>query len=183
MTQTADDIYKKYGLQRDSSKEKDTTIPVYKDNTQFDDMFESDTRPGEKLKKQDLYRRDRLNKIRNYMIGKKGATYRTAEAETVVEDFVDSMRRFNTNIVATAGEARYISKADDETKRAAKEAYELYDSLGNVFVNDGVFGAVDGVKDYILAVATDPTNYLGLVTGFAGKAGALGVSEASKAAI
>jgi len=117
------------------------------------------------------------------MIGKKGAAYRTAKAETVVEDFVDSMRRFNTNIVATAGEARYISKADDETKRAAKEAYELYDSLGNVFVNDGVFGAVDGVKDYILAVATDPTNYLGLVTGFAGKAGALGVSEASKAAI
>ena len=180
---TLNDFYKEYGIETDTSKDIDTTTPVYRDNTQFDDMFESDTREGEKLKKQDLYRRDRLNKIRNYMIGKKGATYRTAEADTVVEDFVDSMRRFNTNIVATAGEARYISKADDETKRAAKEAYELYDSLGNVFVNDGVFGAVDGVKDYILAVATDPTNYLGLVTGFAGKAGALGVSEASKAAI
>ena len=183
MKQTADEIYEEYGIQLDFSKEKDTTKPVYRDNTQFDDMFEPDTRPGEKLKKQDLYRRDRLNKIRNYMIGKKGAIYRTAEAETVVEDFVDSMRRFNTNIVATAGEARYISKADDKAKREAKEAYELYDSLGNVFVNDGVFGAMDGVKDYILAVATDPTNYLGLVTGFAGKAGALGVSEASKAAI
>ena len=180
---TLDELNLKYGIQPSVVDEQDTTTPVYRDNTQFDDMFESDTREGEKLKKQDLYRRDRLNKIRNYMIGKKGAAYRTAEAETVVEDFVDSMRRFNTNIVATAGEARYISKADDETKKAAKEAYELYDSLGNVFVNDGVFGAVDGVKDYILAVATDPTNYLGLVTGFAGKAGALGVSEASKAAI
>ncbi len=183
MKQTADEIYKEYGIELDFSKDTDTSTPVYRDNTQFDGMFESDTREGEKLKKQDLYRRDRLNKIRKYMIGKKGAAYRTAEDETVVEDFVDSMRRFNTNIVATAGEARYISKADDETKRAAKEAYELYDSLGNVFVNDGVFGAVDGVKDYILAVATDPTNYLGLATGFAGKAGALGVSEASKAAI
>ncbi len=180
---TLNDFYKEYGIETDASKDIDSSVPEYRDNTQFDDMFESDTREGEKLKKQDLYRRDRLNKIRNYMIGKKGAAYRTAKAETVVEDFVDSMRRFNTNIVATAGEARYISKADDETKRAAKEAYELYDSLGNVFVNDGVFGAVDGVKDYILAVATDPTNYLGLVTGFAGKAGALGVSEASKAAI
>ena len=180
---TLNDFYKEYGIETDASKDVDSGVPEYRDNTQFDGMFESDTREGEKLKKQDLYRRDRLNKIRNYMIGKKGAAYRTAKAETVVEDFVDSMRRFNTNIVATAGEARYISKADDETKRAAKEAYELYDSLGNVFVNDGVFGAVDGVKDYILAVATDPTNYLGLVTGFAGKAGALGVSEASKVAI
>ena len=180
---TLNDFYKEYGIETDASKDIDSSVPEYRDNTQFDGMFESDTREGEKLKKQDLYRRDRLNKIRNYMIGKKGAAYRTAKAETVVEDFVDSMRRFNTNIVATAGEARYISKADDETKRAAKEAYELYDSLGNVFVNDGVFGAVDGVKDYILAVATDPTNYLGLVTGFAGKAGALGVSEASKVAI
>ena len=180
---TLNDFYKEYGIETDTSKDIDTTTPVYRDNTQFDDMFESDTREGEKLKKQDLYRRDRLNKIRNYMIGKKGATYRTAEAETVVEDFVDTMRRFNTNIVATAGEARFISKADDKTKNIAKEAYDLYDSLGNVFVNDGVFGAMDGVKDYILAVATDPTNYLGLVTGFAGKAGALGVSEASKAAI
>ena len=180
---TLNDFYKEYGIETDASKDIDSSVPEYRDNTQFDDMFESDTREGEKLKKQDLYRRDRLNKIRNYMIGKKGAAYRTAKAETVVEDFVDSMRRFNTNIVATAGEARYISKADDKAKREAKEAYELYDSLGNVFVNDGVFGAVDGVKDYILAVATDPTNYLGLVTGFAGKAGALGVSEASKAAI
>ena len=80
------------------------------------------------------------------MISKKGADYMDADEETVVEDFVDSMRRFNTNIVATAGEARFINKADDETKTIAKEAYELYDSLGNVFVNDGVFGAVDGVK-------------------------------------
>ncbi len=107
---TLNDFYKEYGIETDASKDIDSSVPEYRDNTQFDDMVESDTREGEKLKKQDLYRRDRLNKIRNYMIGKKGAAYRTAKAETVVEDFVDSMRRFNTNIVATAGEARYISK-------------------------------------------------------------------------
>ena len=173
--------YKDNGI--GETKELDSSVPLVKDNTQFDEMFESDTREGEKLKKKDLYRRDRLNKIRQYMIQKKGATYRDADQDTVVEDFVDSMRRFNTNIVATAGEARFISKADDKTKTIAKEAYDLYDSLGNVFVNDGVFGAVDGVKDYILSIATDPTNYVGLVTGGAGKAGALGVSAASKAAI
>ena len=180
---TAADIYKKYNIDITKPKELDSSVPSREDSTQFDDMFESDTREGEKLKKKDLYRRDRLNKIRQYMIQKKGATYRDADQDTVVEDFVDSMRRFNTNIVATAGEARFISKADDKTKTIAKEAYDLYDSLGNVFVNDGVFGAVDGVKDYILSIATDPTNYVGLVTGGAGKAGALGVSAASKAAI
>ena len=180
---TAADIYKKYNIDLTKPKELESGVPSREDNTQFDDMFESDTREGEKLKKKDLYRRDRLNKIRQYMIQKKGATYRDADQDTVVEDFVDSMRRFNTNIVATAGEARFISKADDKTKNIAKEAYDLYDSLGNVFVNDGVFGAMDGVKDYILSIATDPTNYVGLVTGGAGKAGALGVSAASKAAI
>ena len=173
--------YKDNGI--GETKELDSSVPSRQDNTQFDDMFESDTREGEKLKKKDLYRRDRLNKIRQYMIQKKGATYRDADQDTVVEDFVDTMRRFNTNIVATAGEARFISKADDKTKNIAKEAYELYDSLGNVFVNDGVFGAIDGVKDYVLSIATDPTNYVGLATGGAGKAGALGVSAASKAAI
>ena len=180
---TAADIYKKYGIDLDAPKELGSGSPVQRDNTEFDEMFEPDNRKGEKLKKDDLYRRDRLNKIRQYMISKKGATYRDADRETVVEDFVDSMRRFNSNIVATAGEARFIGKADEDTKVIAKEAYDLYDSLGNVFVNDGVFGAVDGVKDYILSIASDPTNYVGLATGGLGKAGALGVSTASKSAI
>ena len=118
---TAADIYKKYNIDLTKPKELESGVPSREDNTQFDDMFESDTREGEKLKKKDLYRRDRLNKIRQYMIQKKGATYRDADQDTVVEDFVDSMRRFNTNIVATAGEARFISKADDKTKNIAKD--------------------------------------------------------------
>ena len=187
---TLEEFDKLYGNKPEASDKASNTLdfvgkPPAESNTDssFVDMFEEDKRKGDKLKKDDLYRRDRLNKIRKYMISKKGADYMDADEETVVEDFVDSMRRFNTNIVATAGEARFINKADDETKTIAKEAYELYDSLGNVFVNDGVFGAVDGVKDYILAVATDPTNYIGLLTGGFGKAGALGVSEGSKRAI
>ena len=187
---TLEEFDKLYGNKPEASDKASNILdfvgkPVAESNTDssFVDMFEEDKRKGDKLKKDDLYRRDRLNKIRKYMISKKGADYMDADEETVVEDFVDSMRRFNTNIVATAGEARFINKADDETKTIAKEAYELYDSLGNVFVNDGVFGAVDGVKDYILAVATDPTNYIGLLTGGFGKAGALGVSEGSKKAI
>ena len=48
---------------------------------------------------------------------------------------------------------------------------------GNVFVNDGAMGAVDGMWDYVGAAALDPTNYLGILTGgIARGAGAAGVS-------
>ena len=55
-------------------------------------------------------------------------------------------------------------------KRIARDAYKLYDQLGNVFVNDGFYGAVDGVFDYIQAAVSDPSNYIGLLTGGLGKA-------------
>ena len=57
---------------------------------------------------------------------------------------------------------------------------KLYDQLGNVFVNDGFYGAVDGVFDYIQAAATDPSNYIGLLTGGLGKAASLGIKKGGK---
>ena len=53
-------------------------------------------------------------------------------------------------------------------------------NLGNVFVNDGAMGAVDGVKDYIFAAAKDPTNYLGLISGGTARLFAAGVSLTGK---
>ena len=117
------------------------------------------------LKKDDLKRPQFLNSIRDYMIERKGADYKTIEPEQVVDDFVEHMRYFNANTVSTAGEVRFVGKADDRQKEIARKAYETYDRLGNVFQNDGVMGAVDGVKDYVFAAATDPTNYLGVATG------------------
>lgn len=117
------------------------------------------------LKKGDLQRPQFLNNIRDYMIERKGADYKSLEPEQVVDDFVEHMRYFNANTVSTAGEVRFVGKADDRQKEIARKAYETYDRLGNVFQNDGVMGAVDGVKDYVFAAATDPTNYLGVATG------------------
>ena len=45
------------------------------------------------------------------------------------------------------------------------EAFKVYDRLGNVFVNDGLYGAVDGVGDYIQSIATSPSTYFGLGAG------------------
>lgn len=149
-------------------------------------VAEEDDEPvigGGSLKKKDLLEYENLNKIRNYMLQRKGVDYKDKPGEEVVNDFVDHMRWFNTNVVSTGGEVRFISKADERQKEVAREAYELYDQLGNVFVNDGFFGAVDGVKDYVFAAAADPTNYIGLLTGGIGKAGALGVTQGGKALI
>ena len=135
---------------------------------------------GDALSKDDLKQQQYLDSIRDYMIDRKGVDYADLDAETVVDDFVQHMRYFNANTFSTAAEARFISKADDLKKDNARKAYTIYDNLGNVFQNDGVFGAVDGVKDYIFAAAKDPTNYIGLATGGIGRAAAAGVSVTGK---
>lgn len=149
-----------------------------------EELFDKDEEATKtKLKKKDLYSYRNKNIIREYMTRNKGVDYEDADDEKLVEDFVDHMRWFNTNTVSTAGEVMFVSKGDDLDKKAAKEAYDLYDSLESMWTNDGFYGAVDGVKDYVFAAVTDPTNYIGALTGGAGKAAAMGVSASSKAAI
>ena len=160
----ANDFLNKYSVRRRKEAEEEDTVV---------DM-------GAKLKKKDFYKQDNLSKIRNYMISRKGIDYKDKADEDVVEDFVDHMRSFNTNLISTSGEVRHISNASEDDKRIARDAYQLYDQLGNVFVNDGFFGAVDGVFDYVQAAATDPSNYIGLLTGGVGKAAALGITQGGK---
>ena len=155
---------------------------IPKESVERDYGFDDET----SLKKSDLKQGRFADDIRTYMLERFGDQYRFGgdkDNNLVVEDFMDHMRAFNTNTVNTAGEARFVYKANDRTKQIAKNAYELYDNTGNVFVNDGLMGAVDGVKDYIFSAASDPTNYLGLITGGTAKATALGVTAASKQAI
>lgn len=146
------------------------------------EMEEADTvvDMGAKLKKKDFLKPQNLSVIRDYMISRKGVDYKNKDGDTVVEDFVDHMRSFNTNLISTGGEVRHITNAKEEEKIKARNAYQLYDQLGNVFVNDGFFGAVDGVKDYILAAATDPSNYIGLLTGGVGKVASMGITQGGK---
>jgi len=138
------------------------------------------------LKKSDLRKGRNARDIRAYMISRFGKRYRIGgkkDDNAVVEDFFDHMRAFNTNTVSTVTEARFMSKASDADKAAARRAYELYDATGNVFVNDGVWGAVDGVKDYFVNIATDPSNYIGALTGGVARASAFGVSQGAKATV
>ena len=137
-------------------------------------------------KKADLKKGIEAEQIRDYMIERFGEDYRRDGQVTndrMVEDFFGHMRSVNSNALYTAGEARYVHGASDGAKNKMANAYGLYDSVGNVFTNDGVWGAVDGVKDYIFAAAKDPTNYLGFLTGGIAKGASMGVSTAGRALI
>ena len=138
---------------------------------------------GDTLSKDDLLNYKNLQPIKQYMIERKGVQYKDKDDQEIVNDFVEHMRFFNANTISTAGELRFVQKGDESTKAVARNAYKVYDQLGNVFQNDGFFGAVKGVGQYMEAMLKDPTNYLGLVTGGTARLGAAGVSITGKKAV
>ena len=140
--------------------------------------------PGETLSVDEIRKDYKYSQpIRDYMIERLGVDYRDKSDEDVVDDFVRHMRYFNANTVMTAGEVRFVTKANDRQKETARKAYQIYDQLGNVFVNDGLMGAVKGVGDYVFAAAADPTNYLGILTGGIGRAAAGGAQVTGRQVI
>ncbi len=171
MSKVHEEFYRSFN-QRTSGLTSDDTSSVYDTP---EPLFSGDSLSKDELKKQQY-----LQPIRDYMVKRKGVDYADRNADEVVDDFVQHMRYFNSNTLSTATEARFVNKADQDTKEKARRAYQIYDNLGNVFVNDGVFGAIDGVKDYVFAAAKDPTNYIGLLTGGIARAGAAGVALTSK---
>ncbi len=136
----------------------------------------------DKLSKRDLLLPENMAVIRRYMTDRYGADMvgRYTNDKQLMERYVDSLRFFNGNVVGTIGEATWVADASEESKAAAADAYDLFDRLGNVFVVDGVGGALDGVKDYVFAAARDPSSWLGLFTGGAAKAAVLGSQTATK---
>ena len=122
------------------------------------------------LSKNDLKNGEYAEKIRRYMVHMKGVEYkdpREIDNNELVEDFYNHMRWFNSNTFSTAMEAKRVYNSDDSQKRVIAEAYDLYDAAGNLFGSgsEGLGDIFDGLKDYFLASASDPSNYLGLLTG------------------
>lgn len=144
-----------------------------------------DAVPDSRFSISDLKKGQNARDIRAYMVDRMGVDFKEGQGrsdEEVVDAFVNQMRYFNSNIVSTAGEARFIANADEQTKARAAQAYKLYDNLGNLFTGDA--GEIfDGIGDYIYSAATDPSNYAGILTGGMAKAGLLGGQQAGKAAV
>jgi peptidoglycan hydrolase-like protein with peptidoglycan-binding domain len=115
--------------------------------------------------------------IRAYMRSRKGEHFAEREDDKVYDAFMNHMRFMNVNEVTTLGEITWSSRASDEEKAIAANAYDIYNSLSNVFVNDGVAGAFDGIVDYGRAIFTSPSTYLG------GVFGRVAMGSASKAGV
>ena len=147
------------------------------------DRFEPTSAGDSNLTQADLMSPQRLNTIREYMVAKNGVDYENYDGEKVVDDFVENMRWFNTNTLSTAGEVVFMNRANEREKVVAGEAYKLYDQLGSFWSNDGLYGRAEGIFDYVKAAASDPSNYIGLVTGGLAKAGTLTVAQGGKFAI
>jgi hypothetical protein len=143
---------------------------------------------GGTLKKDDLARPEYMNIIRKFMVQRQGKRYggtriNKISDEDVVEDYLEHMRFFSSNSLSTVQEMSWMKDADEEDKLAARNAYQLFDKLGNVFTT-GTFGdRVGGVWDYVNAQFRDPTNYVGLVTGGTARLGAIGLSAAARAVV
>lgn len=172
----------KAALLKHGAYDADTQEEVVADPETDSNIF---AEPGT-LRKDDLKTGQNATEIRNYMIERFGPDFRydgPVDDDAMVEKFFNHMRGFNTNLLSTAGEVRWVYNATDEQKQVADRAFKLYDNTGNVFTNDGFWGGVDGVRDYMWAAAKDPTNYIGLLTGGIAKTGALGASAGGKAAV
>ena len=145
--------------------------------------FDGNVSTTDKLNQKDLLQPSRVNTIREYMIAKNGIDYEDIDDETLIDDFVENMRWFNTNSISTAGEVIFMNRANEREKQVAGEAYKLYDQLGSFWTNDGLYGKAEGIFDYIYAAAADPSNYIGLATGGLAKAGTISIAQGGKLAI
>ena len=138
----------KAALLKHGAYDADTQEEVVADPETDSNIF---AEPGT-LRKDDLKTGQNATEIRNYMIERFGPDFRydgPVDDDAMVEKFFNHMRGFNTNLLSTAGEVRWVSNATDEQKQVADRAFKLYDNTGNVFTNDGFWGGVDGVRDYM----------------------------------
>lgn len=106
-----------------------------------------------------------LDSVRSYMIDRKGKQYVDADPEEMVDEWMEHMRWFNTNEVYTIGEVNYMTRADEDKRARAGEAYKIYDELGGFWHNDGLSGAVDGLWDYTKAIFWSPSTWAGAGVG------------------
>lgn len=109
----------------------------------------------------------RMKTVRDYMVKRKGDNYKRVPDDELFDEFVDHMRWMNTNEVNTFGEARSVFDLKEEEKGVYRDAYNLYDELGNAYAAGGVRELGDAVANYTGAILTSPSSWVG---GFVGRA-------------
>ena len=112
----------------------------------------------------DLMQDNNYAVVGNYMKQRFGMTEKTHGRQEVIDSFVNHMRKFNFGQSVTTGtELAYLNKAEEGTKLAAGQAYQLFDNMKGAFSEEYSFAQkADAVGDYARALVVDPVNVLSL---------------------
>ena len=128
--------------------------------------------------------RDLMSNLNDYMVsrlGESGERKNNESNEDYVKRFISHARYFETNAIGMMGQIDYLRGADEEKRRRFGDLYEEYNSLPS-FGREGGDTTGRAIRDYVGAVATDPTWILGFGLGRLGTAilGKLGFKAGMK---
>ena len=118
--------------------------------------------------------------IEQYMSQRFGMDTSEYDKEELIDSYVNQMRGFNSGqSLITLSELTFLNTGDDaklaNKRKAAQDAYKLFDSLGGAFSKDRTTGEkADAVYDYARALVVDPINIVSLG---AGKLFSIGASK------
>lgn len=112
------------------------------------------------------YYQDKI--IKPYLTSRRGgAVVEGKSPEELREMYIKQMRWFaGGHSLTTAGELEWIYNLSDEDKRIAKNAYDTFDAMPNIFDDEYTWKeSLTGMWDYAKSGILDPTNLLGLGVG------------------
>lgn len=107
-----------------------------------------------------------------FLINRTGATFNSDEE--VYDAFMEHMRFHETNEVTAVRDLMYAQEADEPEKERFARLLQTWDRM------EGDPMSWQKAGDYIMAGVTAPSTWLGMVTGGAGKLGAISGQQAAK---
>jgi len=105
------------------------------------------------------------------------------EPEKVYEKYLEHMRISDVNEATTVQDYYYAQRAEDEDKAEMARLYHAYDKMEMFRSGEGVGDAFNRFTDYAEGILTAPSTIIGVLTGGAGKAGAMVGQAVAKTAI
>jgi hypothetical protein len=105
------------------------------------------------------------------------------EPDEIYEKYLEHMRISDVNEATTAQDYYYAQRAEDEDKAEMARLYHAYDKMEMFRSGEGVGDAFNRFTDYAEGILTAPSTYVGILTGGAGKAGAMVGQAVAKTAV
>jgi hypothetical protein len=138
------------------------------DALEYGGLLEVPTEKSTTISRADMLKPENYNVVAAYMFEQSGMTEADFSKEEILDSFYSRMRSFAAgNSITTASEVTKLATADDTQRAVAGRAYQLYDSIENVFQDDTatVGDRVESVYEHGKALILDPINIVGPLVG------------------